>query len=228
RNRVDSACCTMVSSPSDPVAAAREAMVEHQLRRRGIRDERVLDAMGRVPRHLFVPESKRAEAYADRPLPIGYAQTISQPLMVATMLEALELVGGEMVLEVGAGSGYQAAVLGTLARSVIALEIVPELVEQGRGNLSAAGIDNVEVRLADGGLGLVDEGPFSAIVVAAGAPVVPPPLVGQLAPGGRLVIPVDDGWGQMLTRIRRAEDGTTTTERLGGCAFVPLTGAHGR
>ncbi len=203
-------------------------MVEHQLRRRGIRDERVLDAMGRVPRHLFVPESKRAEAYADRPLPIGYAQTISQPLMVATMLEALELVGGEMVLEVGAGSGYQAAVLGTLARSVIALEIVPELVEQGRGNLSAAGIDNVEVRLADGGLGLVDEGPFSAIVVAAGAPVVPPPLVGQLAPGGRLVIPVDDGWGQMLTRIRRAEDGTTTTERLGGCAFVPLTGAHGR
>ena len=203
-------------------------MVEQQLRRRGIRDERVLDAMGRVPRHLFVPEALRASAYGDRPLPIGYAQTISQPLMVATMVEALELTGDEVVLEVGAGSGYQAAVLAVLAKRVIALEIVPELVEQGRRNLAAAGIDNVEVRQADGGFGLVDEGPFEAIVVAAGAPVVPPPLIEQLAPGGRLVIPVDEGWGQMLLRIRKAADGTTHTERLGGCAFVPLTGVHGR
>lgn len=218
----------MVWTPSDPVASAREAMVERQLRRRGIRDERVMEAMGHVPRHLFVPESRRAEAYADRPLPIGYGQTISQPLMVATMLEALELSGDEMVLEVGAGSGYQAAVLGALARRVVALEIVPELVEQGRRNLAAAEVANVEIRRADGGLGLVDEGPFEAIVVAAGAPGVPPPLMDQLAPGGRLVIPVDDTVAQALLRIRRAQDGETRTERLGGCAFVPLTGAHGR
>lgn len=218
----------MAWTPSDPLVTARETMVEQQLRRRGIRDERVLAAMAEVPRHLFVPASSRAAAYDDRPLPIGHAQTISQPLMVATMLEALELEGDELVLEVGAGSGYQAAVLGALARRVVALEIVPELVEQGRGNLAAAGIDNVEIRHADGGLGLADEGPFEAIVVAAGAPEVPPPLIDQLARGGRLVIPVDDGLGQMLMRIRREPDGTTRTERLGGCAFVPLTGAHGR
>jgi len=211
----------------DPDVAAREAMVERQLRGRGIQDERVLAAMRRVPRHLFVPESLRDRAYTDGPLPIGHGQTISQPLMVATMIEALELAGEELVLEVGAGSGYEAAVLGVLARRVVALEIIPELVELGRRNLARAGIDNVEVRLGDGGLGLQDEGPFEAIIVAAGAPRIPEPLVAQLAVGGRLVIPVDDLWGQMLTRVRRAQDGTLRTERLGGCAFVPLTGAHG-
>jgi protein-L-isoaspartate(D-aspartate) O-methyltransferase len=218
----------MAWTPSDPLVAAREAMVERQLRHRGIRDPRVLSAMGEVPRHLFVPEGLRAQAYADRPLPIGYGQTISQPLMVATMIEALELEGDERVLEIGAGSGYQAAVLGAIVPRVIALEIVPELVEQGRRNLAEAGIDNVEIRRADGGLGLDGEGPFEAIIVAAGAPDVPPPLIEQLPIGGRLVIPVDDGWGQMLLRIRRDADRGIVTERLGRCAFVPLTGRHGR
>jgi protein-L-isoaspartate(D-aspartate) O-methyltransferase len=217
----------MFTPHDDPYAAARERMVEFQLRRRGITDEGVLRAMGRVPRHCFVPPRLRDRAYADTPLPIGHGQTISQPLMVATMVEALELTGRERVLEVGAGSGYQAAVLAAIAPEVVALEIIPELVDLARENLAAAGITNVDLRLSDGGLGLPEEAPFQAIIVAAGAPSVPKPLVEQLGTGGRLLIPVDDIWGQTLLRLRRAPDGSIRTERLGGCAFVPLTGAHG-
>jgi protein-L-isoaspartate(D-aspartate) O-methyltransferase len=206
----------------------RAAMVEHQLRRRGVRDGRVLAAFLRVPRHLFVPEALRQRAYEDTPLPIGHGQTISQPLMVAEMLQAMELTGEERVLEVGAGCGYQAALLGELAREVIAVEIVPELVERAAANLQRIGTENVSVVLSDGSEGFAPKAPYAAIVVAAAAPLVPPPLVEQLALGGRLLIPVGGIFGQVLERIRKHSDGHITTERLTGCAFVPLVGAWGQ
>jgi protein-L-isoaspartate(D-aspartate) O-methyltransferase len=211
---------------TDPVEARRR-MVELQIRARGVRDEQVLAAMAAVERHLFVPERYRHDAYADHPWPIGHGQTISQPLMVAVMLEAMRLHGHERVLEVGAGCGYQAALLGRLASEVVALEIVPALVELARENLAQAGANNVAVKLADGSLGYPEGAPFDAIVVAAGAPAVPPPLMDQLADGGRLVIPVGGEWGQELLRVTR-RGGRFDQERLGGCAFVPLVGEHGR
>ena len=199
-------------------------MVEQQLRRRGIADTRVLAAMGEVPREAFVPKSEQSRAYFDGALPLSHGQTISQPLMVAMSVEALRLQGGETVLEVGAGSGYQAAVLSKLARKVVGIEIIPELVAEARRVLDELGFDNVELHCADGRLGWPKEAPYDAIVVAAAAESVPPALVDQLAEDGRLVIPVGSRWGQAL-QVSRKRDGKLETEELCRCVFVPLV--HG-
>jgi len=208
--------------------AQRAQMVKHQLRRHAIVDERVLAAFLRVPRHPFVPESLRACSYDDRPLPIGHNQTISQPLMIAIMLEAMGLEGTERVLEVGAGCGYQAALLSELCGSVVAIEIIPELVDRARNNLRRLGYDSVEVVHGDGSCGYLPAAPYDAIVVAAAPQSVPPPLVEQLAPGGRLLIPVGSWVTQDLERIRKGANGEVVVDRLGGCSFVPLVGEHGR
>ncbi len=204
----------------------RQRMVEEQLQRRGIRNRRVLEAMQTVPRHLFVPEKYRIQAYEDIPLPIGYQQTISQPYIVALMLEALELTGTERVLEVGTGSGYQAALLGWLTKHIYTVEIIPELAQSARALLSRLGCDNVEVMAANGSIGWQAGAPYDAIIVAAASPTVPHSLVEQLQEGGRLVLPVGDLFEQTLLRIRKRE-GQSVTEDLGGCAFVPLVGAEG-
>jgi protein-L-isoaspartate(D-aspartate) O-methyltransferase len=199
----------------------RARMVEEQLRRRGIADSRVLTAMGEIPREAFVPESQRRNAYYDGALPLAHGQTISQPLMVAMSVEALQLKGDETVLEVGAGSGYQAAVLSKLAKKVHAIEIIPELVAGARQVLESLGIDNVELICADGRNGWPDGAPYDAIVVAAAADEVPRALVDQLAEGGRLVIPVGKTRGQALQASRKRE-GELETEELCRCVFVPL------
>jgi len=204
----------------------RRAMVNEQLHGRGIHDRRVLAAMAKVPRHLFVPPALRHLAYADGPLPIAGGQTISQPYMVALMTEALRLTGSERVLDVGTGSGYQAAVLGELAREVWSVEIVPELAVESRQLLGQLGYANVHVLLANGSVGFPDQAPFDAIVVAAGAPEVPKRLVDQLGERGRLVIPVGFIGMQMLLRVTKVGNGTTTEEIL-PCAFVPLVGEQG-
>lgn len=196
-------------------------MVEHQLRRRGVHDRRVLDAMGQLPRHLFVPPTLTALAYNDTPLPIGHGQTISQPLMVALMLQYAELRGDERVLEVGAGSGYQAALLGLLAREVVAIEIDPMLAEGAKRVLAAVGARNVELIAGDGSSGYPPRAPFDAILVAAAAAEVPSALVEQLAEGGRLLLPVGPRMLQDLIRVRKRE-GRISRESLGACAFVPL------
>lgn len=205
----------------------RNTMVEEQLRARGIEDPRVLAVMAAISRELFVPERYRRAAHADMALPIGHRQTISQPLMVATMLQALELTDDDNVLEVGAGSGYQAALLGHLARRVTAIEYVPELAERARQALAQLGVDNVHVVTGDGSAGHPPAAPYDAIVVSAAAPEALAELLEQLAQGGRLVIPIGDRCGQQLTRIRRVPAGFEA-ERLGSCMFVPLVGAHGQ
>ncbi len=199
-------------------------MVERQLRGRGVADARVLAAMGEVPREAFVPEGHRKEAYADRALPLSQGQTISQPLMVAMSLEALQLEGHETVLEVGAGSGYQAAVLSKLSSKVYGIEIIPELVTNARRVLDSLGIDNVEIICADGRSGWPDGAPYDAIVVAAAAEEVPPALIEQLKEGGRLVIPVGGSSGQSLQTSRK-RGRSLETEELCRCVFVPLV--HG-
>jgi protein-L-isoaspartate(D-aspartate) O-methyltransferase len=202
----------------------RANMVEYQLRRRGISDERVLSAMGEVPREAFVPEHLRREAYADGALPLSHGQTISQPLIVAMSVEALELQGDETVLEVGAGSGYQAAVLAKLAKKVYAVEIIPELVAGARQALDSLGIDNVEVICGDGRKGWPEGAPYDGIVVAAAAEDVPKALVEQLREGGRIVIPVGGRWSQSLQALRKI-GGKLVAKELCGCVFVPLV--HG-
>jgi protein-L-isoaspartate(D-aspartate) O-methyltransferase len=199
----------------------RASMVKHQLRRRGIADSRVLAAMGEVPREAFVPDANKKHAYADGALPLSHGQTISQPLMVAMSVEALRLEGDETVLEVGAGSGYQAAVLSKLAKKVYAIEIIPELVANARLALDSLGIDNVEIICADGRKGWPDGAPYDGIVVAAAAEEVPPALVEQLKEGGRLVIPVGGRWGQSLQASRK-RGGKLETAELCGVIFVPL------
>jgi protein-L-isoaspartate(D-aspartate) O-methyltransferase len=210
----------------DEYQSLRTHMVETQIRRRGVTDPRVLQAMGRVPRHLFVSTYLREQAYNDYPLPIGEDQTISQPYIVALMTEALELTGSEKVLELGTGSGYQAAILGELAREVFTIERLASLADQARRVLKSLGYENVHVLTGDGTLGWPPEAPFDAILVTAGAPQVPQPLVEQLALGGRLVIPVGDQYSQTLTRVRRTQDGLQH-DYLGGCRFVRLIGKHG-
>ncbi len=200
----------------------RRRMVERQLRARAIRDERVLAAMAEIPRELFLPESQRAWAYEDEPAAIGHGQTISQPYMVALMVQCLELKGDERVLEVGAGSGYHAAVLGALAREVIALEVIPELAEQAQRNLEAVGRSgNVRVICVDGSLGYPELAPYDAISVAAAAAAIPQPLLEQLADPGRMVIPVGDGWDQELRLIWK-RDGRLSQRVVTYCRFVPL------
>jgi protein-L-isoaspartate(D-aspartate) O-methyltransferase len=201
-------------------------MVERQLRRRGISDERVLAAMGEVPRHLFVPEGRRSRAYADGALPIGEGQTISQPWIVAAICQALRLEGDERVLEVGVGSGYSAAVLGRLAAEVIGFERHPSLAAQAREVLESIGAHNVEVIVGDGSCGLPERAPFDAIAVHAAAPVVPRTLLGQLAEDGRLVVPVAEKKADMLTVFVRRGD-SFPGEQIGPCRFVPLVGEEG-
>ena len=214
-----------MSLPVD-VAEARARMVEHQLRRRGISDERVLRAMGRVPRELFVPEDLRQHAYEDGALPIGHGQTISQPFIVATICALLALDGHERVLDVGTGSGYQAAVLAELAAEVVTVERVPELAESARAALVEAGYERVDVRIGDGSLGIPERAPFAAIAVAAAAPAVPPALYSQLEEGGRLVVPRGSRLGQELVLVVRTADGPRERASL-ACRFVPLLGEEG-
>ncbi len=192
----------------------------------GIANARVLDAFGQVPRHVLIPEALHSQAYQDAALPIGEGQTISAPGIVAAMTQALELGGHELVLEIGTGSGYQAAVLSSLAAQVISVERLPGLAARARSALDSLGITNVVVHLGDGSRGRPQEAPFGAILVTAGAPDIPPPLIEQLAPGGRLVAPVGDRETQELIRVRRTEDGVHR-ESLGRCRFVDLVGEHG-
>ena len=206
--------------------ARREEMVRAQIERRGVRDQRVLAAMRAVPRHWFVPPRQVDQAYTDQALAIGHGQTISQPYIVASMLELLGLQGTEKVLDVGAGSGYQTALLSHLAREVIAIERIPELAEAAAEALRLLGCGNVRVVVGDGSLGLPEEAPFDAIVVGAGAPEVPRPLVEQLAVGGKLVIPVGDRSLQQLCLARKEASGLRVEDGM-GCVFVPLVGEHG-
>jgi len=201
-------------------------MVEHQLRRRGISDERVLRAMERVPRELFVPEDLRQYAYEDGALPIGHGQTISQPFIVATICALLSLDGHERVLDIGTGSGYQAAVLAELAAEVVTVERVPELAKGARAALAEAGYERVDVRIGDGSLGIPERAPFAAIAVAAAAPSVPPTLYSQLEEGGRLVVPRGSRSGQELVLVERTADGPRERASL-ACRFVPLLGEDG-
>jgi len=201
-------------------------MVERQLRQRGIRDERVLEAMGRVPRELFVPDGQADFAYEDGALPIGFGQTISQPFIVASICSLLELTGDERVLDVGTGSGYQAAVLAELAGDVTTIERVPELSDRARAALARAGYERVDVRLGDGSLGVSERAPFDAIAVAAAAPTVPRALYDQLGEGGRLVVPRGSRWGQELVQVVRAPDGPAERTSI-PCRFVPLVGDEG-
>lgn len=201
-------------------------MVAEQIRKRGVRSPKVLAAMERVPRHLFVPQELAARSYNDEPVPIGERQTISQPYMVAAMTEALELEGRERALEVGGGSGYQAAILAQLAREVITIEARTPLAEAARDRLVMLGYGNVRVVTGDGTLGCSEAAPFDAILVAAAAPQIPPPLIEQLAEGGRMVIPVGKSDRQMLMRIRKS-GGNAVQEELFACQFVPLQGRYG-
>lgn len=206
---------------------ARKRMVEDQVIGRGIKDRRVIDAMLKVPRHKFVEEALEGKAYQDAPLPIGEKQTISQPYMVAVMSEALALDGSETVLEVGTGSGYQAAVLALLADRVFSLERIPSLARRARKVLDGCGFSKVNIRVADGTHGWQDMAPFQAIIVTAGAPEVPQNYLDQLAIGGRLVIPVGDRDTQVLLRITRTGEREYQEEKMLGCRFVPLIGNHG-
>jgi protein-L-isoaspartate(D-aspartate) O-methyltransferase len=201
-------------------------MVEQQLRQRDVTDERVLEAMERAPRELFVPEEQRDRAYDDAALPIGGGQTISQPYMVAKICEALALHGNEHVLDVGSGSGYQAAVLAELADDVDTIERIPELAELARANLAAAGYDRVRVHVGDGSRGVPERAPFDAIAVAAAAPRFPQALYDQLEPRGRLVVPVGRFGIQRLEVIVRSPEGPAVLRSV-PCRFVPLVGEEG-
>jgi len=205
---------------------ARSKMVEDQIIARGIKDARVIAAMKKVPRHLFVEEALQSQAYSDHPLPIGEKQTISQPYMVALMTEALQLKGNEKVLEIGGGSGYQTAILAELSEKVFSIERIRSLAIRARQLLYELGYYNVELKILDGTYGWMEEAPFDAIIVAAGAPDIPQPLLEQLAMDGRLVIPVGDAYVQDLIRVTKTAEGIKK-EDLGGCRFVKLIGRYG-
>jgi protein-L-isoaspartate(D-aspartate) O-methyltransferase len=204
----------------------RAGMVERQLRARGIHDERVLEAMASVPRERFVPERLSGSAYNDSALPIGHEQTISQPWVVAAICQAMELSGDEKVLEIGTGSGYSAAVLARLEKRVVSVERIEELAEEARRRLEEMGIDNAEVVVADGSRGYEKEAPYEAIAVHAATPEAPHSLLAQLAPGGRLVVPIATGSADLLTAFHLTDQGLRQ-ETIGPCRFVPLLGAEG-
>lgn len=215
-----------ISASAGDFIAARHEMVARQIRARGIRSPRILDAMLSVPRHEFVPPEAAASAYSDVPLPIGGGQTISQPFMVAAMADAAQLNAADCVLEIGAGSGYQAAVLALLAQEIVVVELLPELARACRERLARLGYTNVCVEEGDGSLGWPARAPYDAIIVSAAAPSIPAPLVEQLAEDGRLIIPVGDAEQQDLLRVTKRA-GATKKERLFVCRFVPLLGRHG-
>jgi protein-L-isoaspartate(D-aspartate) O-methyltransferase len=205
-------------------ATERSAMVRDQIARRGVENKRVLAAMRRVKRHLFVPSRHQASAYDDHPLPIGKKQTISQPYIVAFMTEALRLPSGARVLEIGTGSGYQAAVLGEVAKEVYSIEIVPELGKQARKLLKRLGYRNVHVRIGDGYAGWPKKAPFDGVILTAAPVSIPHPLIKQLKKGGALVAPVGASGNQRLIRITKSKDGTIRREHLMDVRFVPMTG----
>jgi protein-L-isoaspartate(D-aspartate) O-methyltransferase len=205
---------------------ARDRMVETQLAARGIHDPRVLEAMRKIPRHLFVDEALQDQSYNDHPLPIGEKQTISQPFIVALMTESLHLTGSEKVLEIGTGSGYQAAILAELAGRVFSIERHPNLAYRANQILRNLGYKNVIIRVGDGSMGWPDDAPFEGILVTAGTPSIPQPLVDQLAPEGRLVVPVGDRFSQEMVMVERTQEGTIRTN-LGGVRFVDLVGKWG-
>jgi protein-L-isoaspartate(D-aspartate) O-methyltransferase len=206
--------------------AARRQMVETQLQRRQITDRRVLDAMGRVPRHEFVPPDLADVAYTDRPLSIGYGQTISQPYMVALMTQSLAPRPTDRILEIGTGSGYQTAILAELAHHVYTIERIQSLADAAAATLARLGYENVSVYVKDGTLGLPEHAPFDGIMVTAGAPSIPPPLVEQLAEGGRIVCPVGDRFAQSLV-VGTLRGGRLEQDHVCSCIFVPLLGDHG-
>ncbi|HEV7668871.1 MAG TPA: protein-L-isoaspartate(D-aspartate) O-methyltransferase [Thermoanaerobaculia bacterium] len=212
-----------MSPPEDPSRAERERMVDRQIAARGVRDPRVLAAMREVPRHRFVPEPLRASAYEDGPLPIGEGQTISQPYVVAAMCEHLALKASDRVLEIGTGSGYHAAVLSRLASQIFSIEIVPPLAERARHTLSDLGYDNVKVRTGDGYRGWPEEAPFDAVILTAAPPEIPEPLVAQLKPGGRMVLPVGVGDDQQLVVLKKTAQGLEKSVAF-PVRFVPMTG----
>jgi len=205
---------------------ARLKMVEEQITARGIKDAKLIAAIKKIPRHLFVEEALQNQAYTDHPLPIGEKQTISQPYMAALMTEALLLTGKERVLEIGTGSGYQTAILAELSEKVFSIERIRPLAIRARKLLYELGYFNVEIKIFDGTFGWMEESPFNAILVTAGSPDIPQPLVDQLATGGRLVIPVGDAFVQDLFRVTKTEAGVKK-EDLGGCRFVKLIGKYG-
>jgi len=212
---------------ADGFELLRRSMTDNLRNFYKISDERVLDAMDRLPRHLFVPDALRSQAYKDNALPIAGGQTISQPFIVARMTELLGLNGTEKVLEIGAGTGYQTAVLASLARKVFSIERLPSLASDAVARLKALGFSNVTLKASDGTIGWDAYQPYDAILVAAGGPTIPEPLVNQLRIGGKLVIPIgSEQRSQMLIRVTRTETGSTT-ENFGPCAFVPLIGEHG-
>lgn len=210
----------------DPYVGERLRMVELQIEKRGVKDSRVLEAMKKVPRHLFVGEQLRNQAYEDHPLPIGEGQTISQPYIVALMTEALRLKGHEKVLEIGTGSGYQTAILAELCKEVFTIERIASLAYNARKTLERLGYKNVKYRIGDGTLGWPEEAPFDGIMVTAAAPKIPQPLIDQLAMGARLVIPVGDRISQDLLLVERVPEGIRKTS-LGGVRFVDLIGKWG-
>jgi protein-L-isoaspartate(D-aspartate) O-methyltransferase len=211
----------------EPFAAQRAAMVEQQLRRRGITDERLLRAMGKVPRHEFIDWEKRQEAYIDHPIGIAEQQTTSQPYIIAAMLQAAKIAENARVLEIGAGSGYQTAILAELAAEVVAVERLPALARAAQSTLSRLGYHNIEIVVADGSLGWLSSTPYDVIVVSAASPSVPPALIDQLAVGGRLIIPVGDPGEQVLQLLVKLPDGGTSLRTLEGCRFVPMIGQQG-
>jgi protein-L-isoaspartate(D-aspartate) O-methyltransferase len=213
-------------APSDAFALRRQAMVTLQLRDRGIRDERVLEAMARVPRHEFVPPDRVADAYGDHPLPIGEGQTISQPYIVAAMVEALALREEDSVLEIGTGSGYQTAILCELCRSVYSIERHASLCDRAPAKLARLGYTNFKLRAGDGSAGWPEAAPFDGIVVSAAVPRVPVALFEQLREGGRLILPVGSQISQELQLVRK-QSGVAMLSHLDGCRFVPLVGASG-
>lgn len=218
---------TPLVNPKDQFEIPRERMIQHLREHYKIQDERVLQAMREVPRHLFVPDALKAQAYKDNALPIASNQTISQPFIVARMTELLELSPSAKVLEIGAGSGYQTVILSKLAAKIYAIERVPNLAAEAQERLNKLNVHNVTLRCGDGTLGWEVYAPFDGILVAAGSPIMPEPLLNQLKVNGKLVIPIgEDQKSQRLIRITRTEKGFQT-EDFGGCAFVPLIGEHG-